>query len=188
MNLKLFSTMFTSIVLSSSMLPALAGEFQPWINRSVLATDHKAYCNDIIGQQIRNNTGSVSQNDIGSQGYARNSSSMQERNNSRQSGTQAGVGLGPIGFKFGQQSSNNNSRRTANSWAMQANSSWDKSSQRTFDHSTVTSESVGKDCSAFVQAGSMVEMTQINAETDRMGIRAQQQMGIFEMMFRGRKR
>jgi len=190
MNLKLFSTMFTSIVLSSSILPALAGEYQfrTWVNQDVLATDHKAYCDDVIGQQVRNNTGSINQNDIGSQGYASNRSSMQEYSNSKQSGTQAGVGLGPIGFKFGQQSSNSNSGRTANTSANQSNNSWDRSSQRTFDRSTVTSESVGKNCSAFVQSGAMVEATQINAETDRMGMRTQERMGMFNMLFGGRKR
>jgi hypothetical protein len=179
MNRKLLSTTTALLTIASFGTPAFANE---WIQQSVLAKDHKAYCNDVIGQQARNNTGTSNQNMIGSQSGSNNHSSSQEYQRNKQLGMQGGGGIGPVNFKLGFQSNSSNSGRTTIASANQFSKSWDNSSQHSFDRSTITSESVGKDCSTFVQGASMVEVAKIKADTERAGFQTQQNMAVMGML------
>jgi hypothetical protein len=164
----------------SSSLPAHADEFQPWINRSVLATDHQAYCNDVIGQQVQNDNGMYRQNDIGAQAFASSRQQQQQNSTNSQVGGGGGIGLGPIKLNGNGHSNNASSNRTAFSSSSQFNQNWDNSYQVASNHDSIRSESVGKNCSDFVKSGAFVEATQINAETQRMGIQSQESMFMFQ--------
>lgn len=175
MRLKLLPTLVTTVALLSPVLPARADNFQPWINQSVLATDHRAYCSDLVGQQVQNDIGTQGQNDIGS--LRTSSGQSQQQDESHSSNMGGGINILGVGGKV--QSSNSSSSRVAGSSNNQFGQSWNNSSQGSWDRSTVTSTTVGQNCDAFVQAGALVEAAHMNAETQRMGIQTQERMSIF---------
>jgi len=180
MRLRLFTSLITATTILTSVLPAYA-EPGPWISRDVLATDHQAYCNDIIGQDIQRNQGSYAQNDIGSWSNSSNRSQMASRNSTKKKGGGGGIGFGPIQLGGSGQSSRSEASRSAEESRRSSNSSWDRSSQYSYDRSTVTSVAVGKDCDGFNRSAAQVETTLINAETNRMAIEAKERVRLQEI-------
>ncbi len=139
---------------------------------------------------------SVSQNDIGSQSSSNSNSRMQSSNSTTNKGGKGRLKLGRFSIGGGRQRSQNHAQRTANQSNSSFNSSQDKSFQFSYDRTTTTSSTVGKNCDAFVQGAAHIEAASINAETNRKAIEAkervrleeietQAQMAIFEKNMQG---
>ncbi|NET45925.1 hypothetical protein [Okeania sp. SIO2B3] len=196
MRIKLFFTyLLTSTTVFTSILPAYA---QPntWIDRGTLSRDHRAYCSDIVAQDVQNDVVSFSQNDIGSQSSSNSRSRMQSSNRTTNKGGKGRLKLGRFSIGGGRQRSQNHARRTANQSNSSSNSSQDHSFQYSHDRTITTSSTAGKNCDAFVQGAAHIEATSINAETNRKAIEAkervrleeieaQKQMAIFEHHMQG---
>ncbi|NEN88752.1 MAG: hypothetical protein F6K48_07405 [Okeania sp. SIO3H1] len=196
MHIKLFFTyLLTSTTVFTSILPAYA-EPNTWIDRGILSRDHRAYCSDIVAQNVQTDVMSFSQNDIGSQSSSNSNSRMQSYNRTSNKGGKGRFKLGPLSMGGGRQRSQNYARRTANQSNSSFNRSQDQSFQYSHDRTITTSSTAGKNCDAFVQGAAHIEAASINAETNRKAIEAkervrleeietQAQMAIFEHYMQG---
>ena len=169
MRLNLVTSLIAAATILTSALPASA-QSESWVNSDVLSTDHRAYCDDMVGQNIENDIGSHKDSSSGSRSSSSNSSRQRNSNRSNQSNRGGGVRVGRIGIN--RQRSSKNSQANSSSLRNSTNRerTWDTSSENSYDRTTVESVAVGKNCSTFIDAAAKRDINREQQETTRMGI------------------
>jgi len=202
MRSKIAYTLVITTTLLASALPARANPSDSWIQTSVLATDHRAYCDDIVAQNVTSTESHHRQNNSGSQrqSSANSNSSRNSRSRSRQIG---GRFLG-IGGNIRNQSTSD-SRQNSRS-QNESESRFDRGFERSNSSNIVTSVTAGQNCSTFVESAAQrdISITNANAQRDiattnanaevtinrdqqetmRLGIEVQRELGLEEIQSR----
>ena len=181
MRLNLFTSLIAATTIFTSVLPASAEPYKSWINESVLATDHRAYCDDIVAQNVKNNSGSINQNNSGSIGVSSSYSNQQSYNRSSEKSGGGGFSFAGFGINGKGGSKNSTARTASNNSKNNRNSSWNRNSRITYDRSTVTSETVGENCSTFVHSAAQRDINYEQQKTNRMAIDAKKEVRLEEI-------
>jgi hypothetical protein len=173
MKFKAFSSLIAASTILVSVLPANANpSHQSWIDSDTLATDHRAYCDDIVAADTHVNKSSYYQNDIGEYGYG--SSYHNQQANSRESNTKAGGSYMGIGANVGHGSkSSSESSQQGNT---SINNNWNNSYGGTSDTTQIINEKKGSNCAAFVDAAARRDMNNEQQVTNRMAIEAKERV------------
>lgn len=179
MRLNLMTSLIAATAIFNSVSPALA-QSQSWIDRDVLAENHRAYCDDIVAQDTRVNSGSILKNDNGSTSSYYNNSTKYAHHNSKQTSVNAGFNYLKIGGNLGgSQKTISKENNSQNSTSKQENT-WNQDSRTDYDRTTITSKVVGENCKAFVDNAARIQMNQDIQKTQRMQIQTQKQLGVFK--------
>ena len=163
MRSKVAYMMAIATTLLTSSLPAYANPNTSWINSNTLATDHRAYCDDIVAQNVTSREESRRQNDNGSQ--RQSSDDQQSSRDFRSDTTQIGGSFMRIGGNYSRNSTREqeeNSRDRDNS-----RSQFNRDSQHSSSHNTVTSITAGQNCSTFVESAANRDIAITNANAQR---------------------
>lgn len=170
MRFQLFTGVMAATVIVTSVLPAHANPTDSWINRSALARDARALCDDIVAQNVYNNIEDNTQNNVGSRNSSNNRSSQQANSNQNQKGGKGSLGFGPFSIGGGGQNNSSTTNQTASTSSSTSGGTWDRTSHVYTDGTTVINQTVGKNCKAFVDAASLVDATRIQSDTQRHAI------------------
>ena len=176
MRLNLVTSLIAATTILTSALPASAQSSESWINTDVLSTDHRAYCDDMVGQNIQSDVGSNSYGSSGSTSSSSQHSHNRNSNRSNQSNRGGGVRVGRIGIN--RQRSSKNSQANSSSLRNSTNRerTWDRSSENSYDRTTVENVVAGKNCSTFVESAAQVDINREQQETNRMAIDAKERV------------
>jgi len=172
MNAKLIRTL-TVLALLAPAAPARAD----WIDPNVLATDHRAYCSDIVATNTQADSGSATANDIGASD--RRSDRYSQRQSSSSESTSVGGSFLGIGGNVGRNESE--SSRDTDRSSDRKSDTWDRSTHRTWDRSTTTAVTAGQNCDVFVQSAAQVEIAETQAETNQMAIEAKERTQVLQI-------
>lgn len=176
MRLNLLTSSIAVITIFTSVLPASAEPYKSWIDSNVLTTDHRAYCDDIVAQNIQNKVGSYNQNNSGSISNSRRYSNQQAYNRSSEKSGGGGFSFAGFGINGKGGSKKSEARRASNNSRSSHNNSWNRDLGTTYDRTTVTSVTAGKNCSTLVHSAAQRDINYEQQKTNRMAIEAKERV------------
>jgi hypothetical protein len=181
MRLNLMTSLIAATAIFTSVSPALA-QSKSWINHDLLAENHRAYCDDIVAQDTHVNKGSLSMNNNGSTSSYDKYSTQQAHNNYSKGSANAGFNYLKIGGSLGGSQEKKNSSSSSKNTVSKQKDTWNKDWHTEYDKTTITSKTVGQNCGIFVQTAGQIEINNEQQKTQRMKIKTQKQLGVFQQM------
>ena len=164
MHSKFACVLAIATTLATPSFPAYANPADSWIQNNVLMADPQAYCDDNVGQNMTETETHQRQNNSGSRFQSRERSQSRHQTNSNNTSGRAGF-LG-LGGRFRRETNSSDRQNSSNNQRLQ--SRFNRDSENASRTQTITSVTVGHNCSTFVEAASQrdIAVTQADAQRD----------------------